>query len=155
MNTGQNSCEEVVYRGKNRDRCGIDCSRYRCKKRGDCIPDICEKVSNSLKSRTNAVPDSNEEVFYTCPDFIPGSTEPTEKYICYTSQRVQNIAELVDYKVPDACKNALDTVPALFPVSRKQTDKYIKHAQNGICHKSKNIRDMLKYALKYRCKHTA
>ena len=35
------------------------------------IPDICEKVSNCLKSGTNTVSDSNEEVFYTRPDFIP------------------------------------------------------------------------------------
>ena len=29
---------------------------------GNCIPDICEKVSNSLKSGTNAIPDSNKDV---------------------------------------------------------------------------------------------
>ena len=119
MNTGQNSCKEVVDRGKNRNRCGIDCSCYRGKECRNCIPDIREEIRNRLKRRTDAVPDSNEEVFYTRPHFIPGSTEPPEKYIFHTSQRVQNIAELVDYKIPDACKNALDTVPALLPVSRK------------------------------------
>ena len=155
VNTGQNFCEEVIYRSENRDCCGIDRSRYRCKERGDCIPDVCEKVSNSLKSGTDAVPYSNKEVLNWCPHFIPWCSEPTEKYICYTSQRVHYIAELVDYKIPDTCKNALDTSPALFPVSRKQTDKYIKHAQNGIRHKGENIRNMLKYALKHRSKHTA
>ena len=62
MDIGQDSCKKVVDRSKDHDRCGVDRSRYRCKEYGDCIPDIREKVSNCLKSGTNAVPDSNKKI---------------------------------------------------------------------------------------------
>ena len=63
MDIGQDSCEEIIDRGKNRNRCGIDRSRYCGKECGNRIPDVCEKISDRLKCRTNAVPDADKEVF--------------------------------------------------------------------------------------------
>ena len=127
MDTCQDSSKEIIYKSKNRGCCGIDRSCYRDKERRNCILDIREEISDRLKRRTDAVPDA-KKVFDARSDLIPRSSEPTKKYICHTTNNIQNVTEPIDDKIPDDCKNALDTILALLPVSRKQVDKHIKNA---------------------------
>ena len=63
MDIGQDSCEEIIDRSKDHDRCGIDRSCYCGKECRNRIPDVCEEISDRLKRRTDAVPDADKEVF--------------------------------------------------------------------------------------------
>lgn len=120
---------KIVYRGENNDCCGIDCNCYRCEKPRDCIPDICEKISNSLKNGTDAMPDSNKEVLNWYLDFIPWCFESTEKYICNIFHHIQYYRKCVYYEIPQFHKYFFNTCPVLLSIAWKQTNKNQIHQE--------------------------
>ena len=122
----------------------------------DSSPDVDEKISDTRnyfgKKRGNTRPGVHKEVPDRSPDLVPACAEPTQHHICNTFQGIQNVGKGRYNKVPDGSKYAFDTVPQLIPVAGKQTNKYIQQSQNDARDFRENICNVLKYALKHRCK---
>lgn len=149
-------CDDRFYQV---DFCGhiiVDCCPDADKKVFDSCPDrseeCCNAVQNTRNKACDIVPEIDEKGLDCRPDIYPELFHFVKACAENITQHVHIILQRVFQEIPHRYKNTLDSVPGLVPVAGEDANENVEYIQNSVCHKLEDVSDLLKNALKDRCK---